>query len=564
MVYPRDRASIRLIGPLAIERADGVDVTPHGKRSKALLAMLTLAPNGTRSRKWLQSKLWSTRGEEQGAASLRQELSELRKSLRDAGLELLSADREVVHLDLQSIDLDYSGDLSARSATCDLLEGLDIRDPEFEEWLRDQRSEWHRLVTQRSDMPAVPAVPMPGRAGTSLLTPSRLCLGLVRDDGPENPAGRAVGDLVLDLVVRSILDFEIIDVIDFRAAHASPTPASEAALPDWLLQVRTSVLEDRVGVTLGLLAPGDNRLPWSNTDFLEFADLTGSESLRLMTFVNRAVFSILDLVLDPRFVRNEPRHQASRLALAAMRQVFRIQEKDLDSAERMLAEAYALDPRSTYLGWLLFVFVTRLGERRVGRSGAFHDEVRECARRAVEADPFNPITLALTAHAHSFVFREYSYALELANRAVAANPMQAICWDMRALTLGYLGEVRQGYADAMRARALGGPPLYRYCIDTTCCILATLNGQFGEGIRHGERVLAQQPGYLPALRYSAACHGHLGHTAEAIRTVESLREWEPDFSLELISEQNYPIAGVLGVSVIQSGLSRVALPRHAV
>lgn len=562
-VHPRYCAFIRLVGPFAIERADGVDVTPHGKRSKAMLAMLALAPNGTRSRKWLQSMLWSTRGEEQGAASLRQELSELRKSLHDAGLELLSADRDVVRLDLQSIDIDYLSDLAGTHATQDLLEGLDIRDPEFEDWLRDQRSEWHRLLTQRPEA-AVPGLPATERPTTQLLAPLRFCLGLIRDDRLENPGGAAVGDMVLDLIARSILNFEVVDIVDFRAASVWSSPRSETTLPDWLLQIRASApLGDRACVTLGLLAPGDNRLLWSHTEFLEPADLKGPESLRLMAFINQVVFAILDVLVKPRFIRNEPRHQASRLALAAVRQVFSIRDEDLESAEHMLAEAYALDPKSTYLGWLLFVLVTRLGERRVGRSGAFHDQVREYARRAVEAGPFNPITLALTAHAYSFVFREYSQALELVDRAVALNPMQAICWDMRALTLGYLGQAEQGYWDAMRARALGGPPLYRYCIDTTCCILSTLSGRFEEGIQHGERARAQQPSYLPILRYSAACHGHLGHTAEAVRTVGHLLEWEPDFSLELLSEQDYPIAGVLGISVIQSGLSRIALPRYA-
>ena len=404
--------------------------------------MLALAPNGTRSRKWLQSKLWSTRGEEQGAASLRQELSELRKSLHEAGLELLSADREVVHLDLQSIGLDYLSDLSGRSAMHDLLEGLDIRDPEFEEWLRDQRSEWYHLLTQRSEAAAAPGLPVNGKPSTPLLTPSRLCLGLVRDDRLENPTAAAVGDLVLDLVARSILNFEVIDIMDFRA-HAPDTHSSDTVLPDWLLQVRATAVADSVGVTLGLIAPGDNRLLWSHTEFLELSDLSGPECPRLMSFVNQVVFAILELILSPRLARNEPRHRASRLALTALRQVFRMRDTDLDAAERMLAEAYQLDPRSTYLGWLLFVYMTRLGERRVGRSDAFHDQVRECARRAIETDPFNPITLALAAHAHSFVFHEYSQALELADRAIAANPFQAICWDMRALTMGYLGEVQQ-------------------------------------------------------------------------------------------------------------------------
>lgn len=525
--------------------------------------MLALAPNGTRSRKWLQSKLWSTRGEEQGAASLRQELSEVRKSLRNAGFDLISTDRDVVRLDVASISIDLN-DPPEGSATRDLLEGLDIRDPEFEDWLREQRSQWPRPRTVPANVyPVAAADQLSGQRSASLLNSSRPCLGLVRDARwTEGSANRAVGDLVLDLVVRSILNFEVVDVVDFQALGPL-TQAPDTALPDWLLQTRATVVGGRVGLTFGLIAPGDSRLLWSHTDFLELADLTGPASLKLMSLVNQIVFSILEFVLNPKSIRDEPRHRASRLALTALRQVFRMRDTDLDSAERMLAEAYELDPRSTYLGWQLFVFVTRFGERRVGRSGTFHDQVRECASRAVEVAPFNPITLALAAHAHSFVFREYAQALELADRAIAANPLQAICWDMRALTLGYLGEVKRGYEDAMRARALGGPPLYRYCIDTTCCILATLNGRFEEGIRHGERVLAQQPTYLPALRYSAACHGHLGHTVEAVRTVERLRAWEPDFSLELLSDENYPIAGVLGVSVIQSGLSRITLPRYA-
>lgn len=562
-MYSDGRPFLRLIGPFAIERADGADVTPHGRRSKALLAMLALAPNGTRSRKWLQSKLWSTRGEEQGAASLRQELSEVRKSLRNAGLDLISTDRDVVRLDVASIGIDLK-DPPEGSATRDLLEGLDIRDPEFEDWLREQRSQWPRPRTVPANIcPVGAADPLSGQQIASPLNSSRLCLGLVRDvRWTEGSANRAVGDLVLDLVVRSILNFEVVDVVDFQA-QGPLTQAPGTALPDWLLQTRAAVVGNRVGLTFGLIAPGDSRLLWSHTDFLELAELTGPASQKLMSLVNQIVFSILEFVLNPKSIRDEPRHRASRLALTALRQVFRMRDTDLDSAERMLAEAYELDPRSTYLGWQLFVFVTRFGERRVGRSGTFHDQVRDCASRAVEAAPFNPITLALAAHAHSFVFREYAQALELADRAIAANPLQAICWDMRALTLGYLGEVKRGYEDAMRARALGGPPLYRYCIDTTCCILATLNGRFEEGIRHGERVLAQQPTYLPALRYSAACHGHLGQTLEAVRTVERLRASEPDFSLELLSDENYPIAGVLGVSVIQSGLSRITLPRYA-
>ena len=41
-----------------------------------MLAMLAVAPGGRRERRWLQYKLWSERGEREGAASLRQTLAE--------------------------------------------------------------------------------------------------------------------------------------------------------------------------------------------------------------------------------------------------------------------------------------------------------------------------------------------------------------------------------------------------------------------------------------------------------------------------------------------------------
>ncbi len=133
------RVLMRLLGPFAVERADGTDVTPKGKRAKALLALLALSPNWTRSRRWLQDKLWSERPQEQGAASLRQELSAIRRTFHAAGIDILHADRDQLKLDRTSVHLDLD-DPSMLAQGEDLLEGLDVRDPEFEDWLRTERS----------------------------------------------------------------------------------------------------------------------------------------------------------------------------------------------------------------------------------------------------------------------------------------------------------------------------------------------------------------------------------------------------------------------------------------
>src|SRR5688572_21287977 len=57
--------------------ADGADVTPRGRKSRALLAYLLLDKRSN-DRERLAGLLWSERGEAQARASLRQCLLELR------------------------------------------------------------------------------------------------------------------------------------------------------------------------------------------------------------------------------------------------------------------------------------------------------------------------------------------------------------------------------------------------------------------------------------------------------------------------------------------------------
>ncbi len=557
------RMKIRLSGPLRIENVDGTDITPRGKRAKALIALLALAKTGVRSRKWIQDKLWSERDEEQGAASLRQELSGLRRHFRSLGVEPISADREIVRLDLSAVVIELS-DGSPKGPTQELLEGLDLGDPEFEDWLREERQFW-RDSTDHG--------PGAGRAATILVrAPSadsppsplaRPCIGLHGDFPAElDPEVCTVGNLFLDMAARNFLNVDAVDLIDLRIDRSPDTGPGAASGPDWILHIKPAKVAGAANLSVQLHRVEDGHVLWSQTRRLGDAELASPEQVDLGAFVNDSVFATLDQIVRPTWPYNESRHEASRLAIGAIYQIFRLTDADIDAAEAMLLRAYELEPKSSYLGWLLFISATRLGERRVGHSGAFYDQVHDYARRAEESDPYNPITLALTAHAYSFILRDYQYALDLADRAVAANPSLAIARDLRALTLGYLGEVERGYEDAVIARKLGGPPPYRYCIDTTCCILSTLRGRFDEGIGHGRRVLAQQPNYLPALRYTASCQGYLGRDQEAYGTLQRIRELEPDFSLELLHDRDYPIAGVLGTTVIERGLSRVGLVAH--
>ncbi|MEL7082843.1 MAG: hypothetical protein AAGK82_15755, partial [Pseudomonadota bacterium] len=72
---------IQLFGPLRVSASDGANMTPRSTKARGMIALLASSATHTRSRTWLQSKLWSDRGREQAAASLRQVLTETRKTL---------------------------------------------------------------------------------------------------------------------------------------------------------------------------------------------------------------------------------------------------------------------------------------------------------------------------------------------------------------------------------------------------------------------------------------------------------------------------------------------------
>src|SRR5881227_1168805 len=94
----RPELRICVIGAFRVLALDGEDLTPRGRKARALLAMLGLTPAHRRSRPSLQDKLWSDRGPEQGAASLRQALTEIRRAFGNRYRDCLVSDMRGIGL----------------------------------------------------------------------------------------------------------------------------------------------------------------------------------------------------------------------------------------------------------------------------------------------------------------------------------------------------------------------------------------------------------------------------------------------------------------------------------
>ena len=132
---------VKVWGPFDLRASDGRSLRPAVRKSCAPLAVLALTEGHRQSRKWLQTLLWSESTEERGAASLRQELARLKRCLGDA----LRSDNIDVWFEPGRFEIDHTTPGSV-SQHCELLQGMDVGDEAFEDWLREQRQVLERPI----------------------------------------------------------------------------------------------------------------------------------------------------------------------------------------------------------------------------------------------------------------------------------------------------------------------------------------------------------------------------------------------------------------------------------
>ena len=144
-------AELTLFGGFELRLAGGEMVDLPGQKDRALLALLALRPGATQSREKLAGLLWSERGDAQARDSLKHALTRLRHCFA-AGPPPIAADRRSVTLDPAALATDVgrfeqllgdgTDDALEQAAMLyrgDLLDGIAVHDPSFEEWLSSER-----------------------------------------------------------------------------------------------------------------------------------------------------------------------------------------------------------------------------------------------------------------------------------------------------------------------------------------------------------------------------------------------------------------------------------------
>lgn len=528
------------MGPLRLFGPDGTRIELASKRGQALIAMLAVASGGERTRSWLQDRLWGSRQQPQAQASLRRELSNLRKVLVLGGANVLDANYNSVRLDLTRIEVD-ARDLDHIGGTGgEFLEGLDVPGEDaFEDWLRDQRQQVERLSERDG-------------AGQVRLPKTIVDLS---EPVPGFRGRQAIAVLPLENLTTG-------DDLDYLADGISEELIERLSRLKWLpviarsasFQYRDKPADLReIGQSLGVRYVLDGWIRQSESMFrlaLNMADVeTG------LTVWNHAsevplqftkamiddlileIVGVMDMRIDSAEKTRAIRISESNLTVEDLIwrgrwHLHRFTREDSLSAKEYFSEALRLVPNSAEaLVQMTFFHARSIWSER--KEEADMRALRQLAQRAIVADSEDSRGYMYAGMAELWM-RRTGLALTLFERAIKLNPSLSLAHAQIGSTHILAGNAQAAVGPLKMALRLGPNDEHTFYVLGELAIAYCMLGEWDQAIDHANESLLRRVAYWYAHCSKINALARKGSLTEADFALRQLQESKPDFSLTYV------------------------------
>lgn len=521
---------IRLIGGFQVVDALGRDCTPRGAKARALLAMLCQTPDHRRARRWLESKLWSDRGPEQASGSLRQALMELRKALGSAADAVL-ADRDSVSLGTVSTDLDTdpAGAVAALQSGREFLEGIDIVDPAFLDWLKEERL---RIDTTMGLAPAPAFAPVPFLGLMPSAPPFVISLGAL----PEGPGHFAARELA-QAIARLVSEFLEVEVFGDGGVPV-PVDLPPAGLS---LHLEGVEIQSRFHMMVSLILRQTGQTVWSQRIAVagpsDIAEGAGEVPALVFQAVEAAMAQMPRMAEAP---GAGPQCRVNALMSRAITEMFSYDAARLRAADDLLAEAGTILPSGRIDAWRSLVRQIMFVERTEGPPERLTEESDAFARAALEQANGNPLVLALVSQTRVMVDANPEAGTVLARDAVRLSPFNAFGYWSAAGAEFRNGRNAEALDNARRGIEIAARTAIGHWWEALAGLTALRGGLYPAAAAHCEAAHYRAPNYRAPMRPLIYLYLELGAPDKALRVLKALLRVEPDFDPDFVMDQKYP------------------------
>ena len=534
------KCRLELLGPFRLFGPDGTRIELASKRGQALVAMLAVANGGERTRSWLQDRLWGSRQQPQAQASLRRELSNLRKVLDHGGAGVLHTNHNSVRLDLSRIDVDARDTEHLGRQGGEFLEGLDVPGEDaFEDWLRDQRQQFERLA-QRDGAGQVRlpktivdlSEPVPGFRGRQAIAVLPL----------ENLTTGEDLDYLADGISEELIE---------RLSRLKWLPVIARSASFQYRQKPADLRE--IGQSLGVRYVLDGWIRQSDSAFrlaLNMADVeTG------LTVWNHAsevplqftkamiddlileIVGVMDMKIDSAEKLRASQKPESELSVEDLIwrgrwHLHRYKRTDSVQAEKCFLKALDLEPNSPEaLVQMTFFYARSIWTERKGV--AEMRALRQFAQRAIVADSEDGRGYMFAGMAELWM-RQSSLALQLFERAIELNPSLSLAHMQIGSAYILAGNPEAAIAPLKMALRLGPSDEHTFNVLGELAIAHCMLGNWDEAVKYADQSLLRRVSYWYAHSTKINALVRKGNLVEAEFVLNQLFEAKPDFNMSYV------------------------------
>lgn len=482
-----------------------------------MLAFLALQPDLRAERGRLADLLWSDRPEEQARASLRQELSVMRRDLPEGAL---MADRQFVWLQSGKIGADMTGDGP-------FLDGFDLASEGFEDWLRTTRA-----ATEAASEP---------RAPTPEFRQNLPRLAILAFD----ELGAADADMFADGVVSEITgalsrvtEFHVIARQSAFALRGQPLDIQTIGQrlgADYLVEGSVRRSGDRVRIAVELVSAGDGRALWAERFDDRMDDLFDLQDRIAAQVAGQIAPNLRAAEIARASQRPAADRTAYELVLTALPHFWAHRREEnaraIELLDTALAHAPDYAPALAYKAWCYGHQCCYLWSRDAVTDRQIAVDLVRRTAPLVRDDPGSLVALSA---ASALAGDDFPQADLFADRALALDPNNAWGWLRKGWNAIYSGNPDEALVFFDRAEMLS--PLDPFHFNVLFGRAASLRkqGRYDEAIELIQRGMRAGSGVVWAYRMLFSALWMAGRREEALEAARKWRESNPDLTPDLM------------------------------
>lgn len=533
---------INLFGACVVRGKNLVDFELSGAKHQALIVLLATAPLGRRTRAYLQDTLWGTACYDSGRQSLRRALSDIKSIAGIAFSELLTATNSDITLDLSKVEF------IGRPGGNDFMEGVDIKEERFNEWLQSVRinpAQVHALFgppSQGSSHSILPVVAV-----------------MAARSGPTRQDHTVLGDWLAEEICRSLSRSNLLSVISHLSSRtlSLSTPDIEA--------VRTRLQADYC-ITGNLRSDGDviqfdadfinahsGRIIWTRRFTGSLSDFISNEAPGLAHIVHTVGATIADEAIRHVNGRKISSIDDHALLIAGVGLMHRQTLKEFARSREMLTELLSRAPRSAEANaWLGKWYVLSVFNGWTTDAARDTQMAIDQTARALDIDPHSAFALTVDGFAQNNLLRRLDIAASRYAEALRTNPNEALCWLLTGALKAFNGQPKEAVICVDKARSLSPIDPFGYYFKSLSATAYLSGMRNEEALGLANDAMKSNSRHLSTHRVRITALHNLGRYSEARAAAAELLRLRPDYTVAHYKQEHPAAQMKLGRNVAEA------------